>query len=61
VVVHGWAIMVVVIINKPLRQLWQTPKLMWSVSGSAWKGRCRQAHLLLNQHPIGLQTSVDAP
>jgi hypothetical protein len=34
-------------INEPLRHLWQTSKLTWSVSGSAWKGRCRHSRLLL--------------
>jgi hypothetical protein len=48
-----------VLINEPLRQSWQTSKLIWSVSGSAWKGRCRHYYLLLPTPEWVFQTSVD--
>jgi hypothetical protein len=39
---------------EPLRQLWQTSQLMWSVNGSAWKGRWQALHMLLPTHQVGL-------
>jgi hypothetical protein len=40
-------------INEPLRHLWQTSKLGWSVTGSVRKGRCRH-HACCYQLPMGL-------